>query len=111
MDIDKVGPALIQQLYEKKFISNFADLYKLTMQDFMQLDLIKEKSAFNIYNSIQESKSKPFSRFITALSIKNVGKETGSILAEKSRQAGHSDHLPPPRPRAHRKSGPLHRPV
>ena len=36
MDIDKVGPALIQQLYDKKFISTFADLYKLTMQDFMQ---------------------------------------------------------------------------
>ena len=81
MDIDKVGPALIQQLYEKKFISNFADLYKLTMQDFMQLDLVKEKSAFNIYTSIQESKNRPLNRLITALGIRHVGKETADILA------------------------------
>lgn len=81
MDIDKVGPALIQQLYDKKFISNFADLYKLTMQDFMQLDLIKEKSAFNIYTSIQESKSRPLNRLITALGIRHVGKETADILS------------------------------
>ena len=81
MDIDKVGPALIQQLYEKKFISNFVDLYKLTMQDFMQLDLVKEKSAFNIYTSIQESKNRPLNRLITALGIRHVGKETADILA------------------------------
>lgn len=81
MDIDKVGPALIQQLYEKNFISNFADLYKLTMQDFMQLDLVKEKSAFNIYTSIQESKNRPLNRLITALGIRHVGKETADILA------------------------------
>lgn len=81
MDIDKVGPALIQQLYEKKFISSFADLYKLTMQDFMQLDLVKEKSAFNIYTSIQESKNRPLNRLITALGIRHVGKETADILA------------------------------
>ena len=74
MDIDYVGPALIQQLYEKKFISNFADLYRLTMQDLMQLDLVKEKSASNIYNSIQGSKSRPLNRFITALGIRHVGK-------------------------------------
>lgn len=81
MDIDKVGPALIQQLYERKFISNFADLYKLNMQDFMQLDLVKEKSAFNIYTSIQESKNRPLNRLITALGIRHVGKETADILA------------------------------
>lgn len=81
MDIDYVGPALIQQLYEKKFISNFADLYRLTMQDLMQLDLVKEKSASNIYNSIQGSKSRPLNRFITALGIRHVGKETADILA------------------------------
>ncbi len=81
MDIDNVGPSLIQQLYDKKFISNFADLYKLNMQDLMQLDLIKEKSAFNIYNSIQESKTRPLNRLITALGIRHVGKETADILS------------------------------
>ena len=81
MDIDYVGPALIQQLYEKKFISNFADLYRLTMQDLVQLDLVKEKSASNIYNSIQSSKTRPINRLLTALGIRHVGKETADILA------------------------------
>lgn len=81
MDIDYVGPALIQQLYEKKFISNFADLYRLTMQDLVQLDLVKEKSASNIYNSIQSSKTRPLNRLLTALGIRHVGKETADILA------------------------------
>lgn len=81
MDIDKVGPAVIQQLYDKKFISNAVDLYKLTMQDFMQLDSVKEKSASNIYNSIQESKNRPLNRLLTAMGIRHVGKETAEILA------------------------------
>jgi DNA ligase (NAD+) len=47
----------------------------------MKLDLIQEKSAFNIYNSIQTSKYRPLSRFLNALSIRQVGKETAQILA------------------------------
>lgn len=83
MDIDNVGPSLIQQLYDKKFISNPVDLYRLTMQDLMQLDLVKEKSAMNIYTSIQESKTKPLNRLLTALGIRHVGKETADILSEE----------------------------
>src|SRR5574344_1895356 len=81
MDIDFVGPSLIEQLFNKNMVNDSADLYKLTQQDFMQLDLVKEKSAFNIYNSIQKSKSRPFSKFLTGLSIRHVGKETSQILA------------------------------
>lgn len=81
MDIDNVGPSLIQQLYDKKFISNPVDLYRLTMDDFMQLESIKEKSASNIYNSIQGSKTQPLNRVLTALGIRHVGKETADILA------------------------------
>jgi len=81
MDIEFVGPSLVEQLYDKGFISNFVDLYRLNMQDFMQLDLIKEKSAYNIYNSIQESKTRPLNRVLTALGIRHVGKETADILA------------------------------
>ena len=80
MDIDKVGPAIIQQLYDKKFIFNAVDLYKLNMQDFMQLDSVKEKSASNIYNSIQESKNRPLNRLLTAMGIRHVGKENDDIL-------------------------------
>ncbi len=81
MNIDYVGPSLIEQLYEKQFISTPADLYSLTMDDLLQLDLVKEKSASNIFNSIQESKSRPLNRLITALGIRHVGKETADILA------------------------------
>ncbi len=81
MDIDYIGPSVIQQLYDKKFISNPVDLYRLSMQDLMQLDLVKEKSASNMYNSIQKSKSNPLNRLLTALGIRHVGKETADILA------------------------------
>ena len=70
-----------QQLYDKNFISNPADLYSLTVEDFLQLDLVKEKSAMNFYNSIQNSKTRPLNRLLTALGIRHVGKETADILA------------------------------
>ena len=83
MDIDKVGPSVIEQLYTKNFIKTPVDLYKLTMQDFMMLDLVKEKSAFNMFNAIQDSKNKSLSRLLTAFTIKNVGKETAGVLASE----------------------------
>lgn len=85
MDIDFIGPSIIEQLFEKKMIKSAADLYALSQQDFMQLDLVKEKSAFNIYNSIQKSKNRPLARFLNALSIRHVGKETAQILASHFR--------------------------
>lgn len=81
MDIDFVGPSIIEQLFAKNMIKSPADLYSLSQQDFMQLDLIQDKSAFNIYNSIQKSKNRPLARFLNALSIRHVGKETAQILA------------------------------
>lgn len=81
MDMDFIGPSVIEQLYEKGMVKNPADFYKLSQQDFMQLDLVKEKSAFNMYNSIQKSKERPLAKFITALSIRHVGKETADLLA------------------------------
>ena len=59
------------------------DFYKLTYEDFLKLDLVKDKSATNMYNSIQESKKRPLSRFVTALSIRHVGKETAEILVNE----------------------------
>lgn len=81
MDIEYVGPSIIQQLYDKKFVYSAVDLYKLKIDDLMQLDLVKEKSASNIYNSIQASKDRPLNRLLTALGIRHVGKETADILA------------------------------
>lgn len=83
MDIDFVGPSIIQQLYDRNLVSSPVDLYRLTIEDLMTLDLVKEKSANNIYNAIQVSKTRSLKRFITALVIKNVGKETSDILANE----------------------------
>ena len=83
MDIDGVGSSIVEKLYEKELIKDFADLYKLTIEDFMTLDLIKEKSADNLYNAIQKSKTPSMTKFLTALSIKLVGKETADLIANE----------------------------
>lgn len=83
MDIENLGPSVIEQLYNLGMVRNYADFYRLTVEDLLKLDLIKEKSANNIYEAIQKSKKCTLARFITALSIKNVGKENASILAEQ----------------------------
>ena len=80
MNIDFIGPSVISQLFALNLVKAPQDFYKLTEADFLKLDLVKEKSASNMYNSIQLSKSQPLSRFITALSIRHVGKETAEIL-------------------------------
>ena len=83
MDIDFVGPSVISQLYTLGLVKNPVDLYKLSYEDFFKLEAVKEKSASNMYNSIQQSKSKPLSRLITALSIRHVGKETAELLVNE----------------------------
>lgn len=80
MDIDFIGPSVISQLYDLGLVKTPVDLYKLSYEDFFKLDSVKEKSASNMFNSIQTSKTKPLSRFVTALSIRHVGKETAELL-------------------------------
>lgn len=83
MDIDFIGPSVIEQLFDKNMVKYPQDFYKLSQQDFMQLDLVKEKSANNMFTSIQNSKERPLSKFVTALSIRHVGKETSDILVNE----------------------------
>lgn len=83
MDIDGVGTNLISQLCDKGYVKNPADLYKLTLDDLLQLELIAEKSAKNLYDSIQASKNPELQRFINALGIRHVGKETSEVLSKK----------------------------
>lgn len=83
MDIDFIGPSVIAQMYELGLVKTPVDFYKLTYDDFLKLDLVKDKSATNMYKSIQESKTKSFARFLTGLSIKMVGKETAEIIANE----------------------------
>ena len=83
MDIDSVGPRLIEEMFENNMLRTPADLYRLNMQDLKLLNSIQDKSANKIVTAIQESKNPSLKRFITALSIKNVGKETAELLANK----------------------------
>jgi len=93
MDIENVGPSVIEQLFEKGMVRTPIDLYKLTKEDFFKLDNVKEKSANNMYTAIQNSKSKPLSKFLTALSIKHVGKETAEILANEFKTLDRFYHI------------------
>jgi len=83
MDIDFIGTSVIEQLYSLNMVKSPVDLYKLSQDDFLKLDLVKEKSAFNMYNSIQESKKRPLNKFLTALSIRHVGKETAELIVNE----------------------------
>lgn len=83
MDIDFIGPSVIAQLFSLNMVKSPVDFYKLSKEDFLKLDLVKDKSADNMYNSIQESKTRSLSRFVTALSIRHVGKETAEILVNE----------------------------
>ena len=93
MDIDKIGPSIIDQLFEKGLVKTPIDLYKLKEEDFLKLNNIKEKSANNMYTAIQNSKTKPLSRFLTALSIKHIGKETAELLANEFKTLDRFYHI------------------
>ena len=83
MDIDGMGESIVEQLYEKGLVKDIADIYTLSKSDLMTLELIKEKSSDNLLKSIEDSKKRPLAKFLTALSIKLVGKETGDLIAQE----------------------------
>lgn len=83
MDIDKMGPAVVEQLFDKGLISSPVDLYRLTKEDFLTLNLVKQKTANNLYNSVQNSKHRPLKQLLTSFVIRNVGKETADIIANE----------------------------
>ena len=82
LDIDGVGPALLEQLVAKGLVESPADLYRLSVDDFLTLERMAQKSAENAYNAIQKSKEQPLFRLINALGIRHVGQETAILLAE-----------------------------
>lgn len=83
MDIDGLGEAIVDDAVDKGIISDVADIYKLTENDLMKIDLIKEKSAQNLLFAINETKNRPLKRFLTSLSVKLVGKETAELIANE----------------------------
>jgi DNA ligase (NAD+) len=83
MDIEHLGPALIEQLTDAGLVKNFADIYKLEKQDLLELERMADKSASNVIEAIEASKTRPLWRFIAALGIRNIGTQTAQILADE----------------------------
>ena len=83
MDMDTIGPALIEQLMTKNLLQNAADLYLLRHEDLSGLERMADKSAANVLSSIEKSKKCELAQFVHALGIANVGEKTASILAQQ----------------------------
>ncbi|MCL2073216.1 MAG: NAD-dependent DNA ligase LigA [Marinilabiliaceae bacterium] len=85
MNIEGLGSETIALLYEKNLVQNVADLYKLTTYQLSPLERLGEKSAKNIINSIETSKSVPFARVLFALGIRFVGETVAKQLAKATK--------------------------
>lgn len=87
MDIEGMGPSLVDQLVEKGLVNKIEDLYQLKEEDLAELERMGEKSAANIIAAIEASKEKPLHRLITALGIKHIGAKSARLLT------GHYHHI------------------
>lgn len=83
MDIKGLGDAIIEELIERKLISNISDLYNLTLEDIATLKKNGKKFAQNLINSIEESKNRELHRVITSLGIRHVGVKLAKSLAKE----------------------------
>ena len=81
MDIDHLGPSIIEQLVESGLVNNFSDLYKLDYRSLAKLERMADKSAKNLVEAIQKSKSVGLARLLHALGVRHVGQRAGVILA------------------------------
>jgi DNA ligase (NAD+) len=82
MNIDGVGPRIIDVLLDNNLINTASDLFTLTPGDFDGLPGFKEKSAQNIIHAIHAVRMVPLHRLLIALSIEHVGEETARIIAD-----------------------------
>ena len=85
MDIDHMGPAVIDQLVESGRVKNFSDLYTLKQEEVVGLERLAEKSAKNLIDAIEKSKSAGLPRLLFGLGVRHVGQRAASILAETFR--------------------------
>lgn len=81
MDIEGLGPAVVQQLVDGELIHNAADLYSLRAEDVAKLDRMGAKSAENLIRAIEKSKANDLSRLIYGLGIRQVGEKAAKVLA------------------------------
>lgn len=80
-NIEGLGKETVEELLAQGVIADSADIFTLTAEDLMQLPLYKEKKTENLLASIEKAKRVPLERFLFALGIRHVGRETAEILA------------------------------
>lgn len=81
MDIEGLGPAVVEQLVNHDLIKNVADLYDLHAQDVAQLDRMGAKSAENLICAIEKSKANDLAKLIFGLGIRQVGEKAAKVLS------------------------------
>jgi len=81
-NMDGLGPKIIDALLENNLINNYADIFRLKKGDLLSLPRFAEKSADNVIESIEKSRKITLPRFLTSLSIPQVGEETAYDLAK-----------------------------
>ena len=82
MNIDGLGPRVLEQMYDKGIIKNVADLYVVTEEELLTLDKIKEKSANNILTAISNSKTNSLEKLLFGLGIHHVGAKAAKLISE-----------------------------
>ncbi|MGM9891216.1 NAD-dependent DNA ligase LigA [Limosilactobacillus sp.] len=80
MNIDGLGPKIIQQLWDKKLIHDVADLYQLTRDQLLTLDKFGDKSATNLLTSIDNSRNNSVERLLFGLGIRHVGAKAARLI-------------------------------
>ena len=83
MDIEGMGDAVTNQLVDKKLIADYGDIYYLKFEDVAGMERMAEKSARNLTNAIEKSKSNDLNRLIFALGIRHVGEHASWVLASR----------------------------
>jgi DNA ligase (NAD+) len=82
LNIEGLGEKVIEQLVDRKMVSDAADLFLLTNRGLMKLERMGDKSAQNILTALEKSKHTTFARLLYALGIRHVGEHTASLLAD-----------------------------
>ncbi|HFZ7247796.1 TPA: NAD-dependent DNA ligase LigA [Streptococcus agalactiae] len=83
MNITGFGPSLVEKLFDAHLIADVADIYRLSIENLLTLDGIKEKSATKIYHAIQSSKENSAEKLLFGLGIRHVGSKTSRLLLEE----------------------------
>ena len=82
MNITGLGPAVVEKLFDQQLVNDVAGIYRLTVEDLLQLENFKEKSANKLYTAIQTSKENSAENLLFGLGIRHVGSKASQILLE-----------------------------